>query len=69
MTGTLKDLINEVEDLGLKPGTPVFDRELRKLKVIKCRELRGLDECAPSCPANDECETYQSYRRDIRYAP
>jgi hypothetical protein len=66
--GVLEELTNEVEDMGLVPGTPVFDRELRKLKVLKCRDLRGIDECVP-CPAVEECDVYQAYRRDIRYGP
>jgi hypothetical protein len=64
--GILYELGEQVEDLGHKPGTPAYNRELRKLKVFKCQDLKGLNECA-ACRVNESCELSREYRMDLRF--
>lgn len=48
---------------GHKPGTEEFDRRLRQLKVVRCREFRGLFGCS-DCIAYDNCELAKQVLRD-----
>lgn len=50
---------------GYKPETEAFDRRLRQLKVIKCREMRGHATCR-ECPAFDHCELTKQVMREHR---
>jgi hypothetical protein len=59
-------LKEDVEDLGYAPGTEQYTRELRKLQVYKCQDIRGLNECRP-CVAYFDCELVRLYKLDIRY--
>lgn len=66
--GVIDKLSDEAEDLGLTPGTPLFERTLRRLKVFKCRELKGIgDGDCSGCPANEDCSLYHEFRLDLRY--
>jgi hypothetical protein len=50
---------------GFEDGTEVFDRRIRQLKVIKCRELKGVSTCG-ECPVFDFCELAKQVLREHR---
>jgi len=35
-------------------GSPKYEQELRRLKVLRCREMKGLSFCS-ECPAYWDC--------------
>ena len=64
-----KTIIEQLEDQakieGFEEGTNPFDRRIRQLKVIKCREMRGHTTCR-ECQAFDYCELTKQVMRDHR---
>lgn len=60
--GKLKRLA-EME--GFKDETPGFDRRVRQLQVIKCRELKGVSTCT-ECEVFEYCEVAKKVMRDRR---
>jgi hypothetical protein len=45
-------------------GSDAYDRELRKLKVLKCREMKALSFCS-ECGAYLDCEILKQFLRDV----
>ena len=65
-TNTVLDALDEMAELeGLAPGSDPFDHRVRQLKVLKCREFRGLFTCS-ECVAFDECSLIKQVMRDHR---
>lgn len=64
--GVIDQLVIDLEVEGYRPGTPVFDAELRKRQVEACQEMQGVPGC-DSCPAYDNCELVKAHLRDIRF--
>ena len=60
--GQLKRLA-EME--GFKDETPGFDRRVRQLQVIKCRELKGVSTCT-ECEVFEFCEIAKRVMRERR---
>jgi hypothetical protein len=48
---------------GYKAGTPANERRVRQLKVIKCREIRGVPFCT-ECKFFDYCELIKQVMRE-----
>jgi len=48
---------------GYREGTPGNERRVRQLKVIKCRELRGVSFCS-ECKYYDDCELIKQVMRE-----
>ena len=61
----LSEIAEQAKDEGIEPGSPDFDKRIRQLKVIKCREMRGLYSCS-ECEAFDYCELVKQVLRDNR---
>lgn len=59
-------LADQAEDLGYKVGSIEYEKELRKLKVFKCQDIRGFSECRP-CVAFHSCNLLREYKMDIYY--
>lgn len=53
-----------MELLGFTPGTPEYDRELRRLKVDYCKMMQNVSSCQ-ECSKFDECELRLAYWRDL----
>ena len=64
-SGILEEFSDLAETEGLAPGTEPFNRRVRQLKVLKCREFRGLFTCS-DCIAYDECSLIKQVMRDHR---
>lgn len=60
LIGQLKDF---AEHEGFDRDTEGFERRLRQLKVIKCREIRGVYSCS-SCMAYDDCDLIKQVMRE-----
>ena len=62
-------IITELKQLAEMEGfvqeTPGFDRRLRQLQVIKCRELKGVFTCT-ECEVFEFCELTKRVMRDRR---
>lgn len=65
MSRYLDDLKDQLLANGYDEGTDAYDREYRRLKVIKCRELRDLPYCS-KCVIYMDCELVKQYLRDVR---
>lgn len=50
---------------GYKEGTPQSERRIRQLRVIKCREIRGVPFCT-ECNHYDSCELIKQVMREQR---
>lgn len=50
---------------GFVEETPGFDRRVRQLQVIKCRELKGVFTCS-ECQVFEFCELAKRVMRDRR---
>ena len=48
---------------GFKDETQGFDRRVRQLQVIKCRELKGVSTCT-ECDVFEYCEIAKRVMRD-----
>lgn len=59
-------LKDQAEDLGYKVGSVEYEKELRKLKVFKCQDIRGFNECRP-CVVFHSCELLREYKMDLYY--
>ena len=59
----MDDLRLVAEKEGYVQGTVQFERRLRQLKVITCRDMRGLSTCS-SCSYYVECKLIQEVARD-----
>ncbi len=50
---------------GFDEGSERFDKRMRQLQVIKCREIRGYHSCT-ECKVYDYCEIVKHVMRDHR---
>lgn len=50
---------------GYKDGTPKFERRVRQLQVIQCREKRGVSFCT-ECNYYDYCSLIKQVMREQR---
>lgn len=48
---------------GYKDGTDPFDKRVRQLQVIKCREIRGVPFCT-ECSYFDNCDLIKRVMRE-----
>lgn len=48
---------------GYKEGTPHFEKRVRQLQVIKCREIRGVPFCT-ECNYLDSCDLIKKVMRE-----
>lgn len=64
-----KTIIGQLKKLAVLEGyaeeTDGFDKRLRQLKVVKCRELRGASNCS-ECKTFDYCELAKQVMREHR---
>lgn len=60
----LTDLERELESAGLKPGTPIYEREYRSRKVHICKEAKAVSSCW-DCSYFDHCELIKSHLKDM----
>ena len=67
--GEDKTVVGQLKKLaqleGFEEGTQVFDRRVRQLQVIKCRELKGVSTCR-ECQVFDFCELAKQVMREHR---
>ena len=67
--GDDKTIVGQLRKLaeleGFEDGTQLFDRRVRQLQVIKCRELRGVTTCS-ECKVFDFCELAKQVMREHR---
>lgn len=64
MSRALKALHAELEASGLKPGTELFEKELRSRKVQMCKEAKAVSSCW-DCDYFDHCDLIKSHLRDM----
>ena len=64
MSRVLDNLRVELEAAGLKPGTPLFERELRSSQVALCKEAKSVSSCW-DCDYFDHCELIKAHLRDL----
>ena len=64
MSRVLNDLKDQLLANGYDEGTPKYEREYRRLKVLKCRELRDLPYCS-KCRIYMDCELIKAHLRDV----
>lgn len=50
---------------GYEEGSEQFDRRVRQLKVIKCREMKGVNSCH-ECKFFDYCDLVKLVMRERR---
>jgi len=62
---TIVQLKQLAEMEGFVEETPGFDRRVRQLQVIKCRELKGVFTCS-ECEVFEFCELAKRVMRDRR---
>jgi hypothetical protein len=61
---TVVDQLKQLAELeGYKDGTPIFERRVRQLQVIKCRELKGVSTCH-ECKFFEFCELAKQVLRE-----
>lgn len=65
MSKFLEELKDQLLANGYDEGTPAYEREYRRLKVIKCRDLRDLPYCS-KCVIYMDCELIKQHLRDVR---
>lgn len=63
--GILANLKRVAEMEGFEEGTEVFEKRLRQLKVVKCREIRGMSTCN-ECDVFDYCDLAKKVMREHR---
>jgi len=68
MSRIIDDLVDQIELLGFTPGTPEFDRELRKEQVNRCMEIQEVPSCT-ECARFTYCNLRLAYWRDIALGP
>lgn len=61
----LDDISIEVDSLGLKKGSPEYEKEVRARKVDKCKEMRNVNSCY-QCTHYEYCSLVKEYLMDIR---
>ena len=66
MTRILEALQDQLELEGHTPGTPKYERELRRLKVEQCREMQGVGSCS-DCARCEFCELRVAHIFDNKY--
>ena len=66
MTKLLDDLQSQVELEGHAPGTPAYDRKLRKLKVEQCKQMQGAGNCS-DCAKFEFCDLRKEHWFDRKY--
>jgi hypothetical protein len=66
LTRILDDLQGQVELEGHAPGTPEYERELRRLKVEQCQRMQGVGKCA-ECARYEYCDLRVAYGFDRKY--
>lgn len=65
MTRILEDLKERVEMSGYEPGTPEFEKELRREQVQLCMQMQDVGECQ-ECARFSFCELRIAHWRDSR---
>jgi len=60
--GQLRKLV-EIE--GYRPDSEAYDRRMRQMQVVKCREIRGLIGCT-ECPVFEFCDLAKRVLREHR---
>jgi hypothetical protein len=66
MNALEEELAYGAEASGFTMGTPGFDKKVRELRVLKCRELQGEPVCS-ACRAYMDCELIKQHLRDLAY--
>jgi len=64
MSRVLEELKVELEAAGLKPGTPLYEKEFRFRKVQLCKGSKRVSSCW-DCAYFDPCELIKSHLRDL----
>ena len=64
----LRVLEAELEGAGLKPGSKLYEQELRARKVELCKEFQQVDSCW-NCKAFDGCSLVKQHLQDMRDRP
>jgi len=64
----LKQLHERLEGAGLVPGSPSYDRALRREKVELCKLQKNVDSCW-DCQYFDHCELVKAHLRDKYSVP
>lgn len=65
MSRYLDELHDQLLANGYDEGSQAYEREFRRLKVIKCRELRDLPYCS-KCVIYMDCELIKAHLRDAK---
>lgn len=65
-TAALREIEKNLELEGLKPGTFIYEAELRRRKVEMCRALKQVESCW-KCDYFDHCELIKLHLKDLRY--
>lgn len=66
MTRVLDDLQSKAELEGYAPGTPEYERELRRLKVEQCQQMQGVGMCS-YCDRYEYCDLRVAHGFDKKY--
>lgn len=66
MNKILRALHDDIEDQGLKPGTPEYERALVAHKVTRCKEMHGVGSCS-DCKAFEHCDLVHEFMMDQRF--
>jgi hypothetical protein len=61
-----EELAYGAEAAGFVAGTGAYDRKVRELRVLKCRELQQEPICS-ACRAYMDCELIKQHLRDLAY--
>ena len=65
-TQMLKDIEKNLEIEGLKPGSFIYEAELRRRKVALCQQIKAVDSCW-DCNYFDHCPLIKQHLVDLRY--
>jgi hypothetical protein len=69
MTDSKKSKVDQLREIaemeGYEEGTEKFERRLRQLKVVECRDIRGESSCT-ACKTFDYCELAKQVLREHR---
>ena len=65
MSKFLEELRDQLLAQGYDEGTPRYEREYRRMKVLKCRDMRDLPYCS-KCVIYMDCELIKAHLRDVR---
>jgi hypothetical protein len=64
--GILDEIKEMVESEGLPAGTPEYEKRYLTLKVERCKQLHGVNECS-ACVAYEECSLVREFSFLQRY--